>query len=344
MKGGYFPALDGVRGWMAIGVLIHHVNMVWFTGAMITMELFFVISGFLITAVILRGIEKHGHFDLKGFWKRRIARLYPVLILVVVLFTLVAYILVDDPRPSLKDALATLLYYSNWTKLNNYVYPTIFGQSWSLAVEEQFYLLWSLIFLAALKLRLNKMCVAFFLVCLALLCMAWKYYLIAQGAPWSRLYYALDTRLDAFVVGGLLALSFPLLQPLIQRPMLHAVLTLSACAFLVLLAFGTPKDISYFYWQQTSAVLLSAMVVLLLASPRKGIFQWLFSLKLSVLLGERCYSIYLWHWPLIWILLIKFEFSKNVLLLIVLPSVLLLSWLSYAWVELPFMSKRRSIS
>lgn len=344
LKGGYFPALDGVRGWMAIGVLVAHVNLAWFPGAMILMELFFVISGFLITAIIWRGIEKHGQLDFKGFWKRRLARLYPVLILVVVIFTCIACIFIDDPWPSLKDALATLLYYSNWTKMYDYVYPTIFGQTWSLAVEEQFYLLWSLIFLAAFKLRMKVLHIALCLLLLALLCMAWKYYLIAQGAPWSRLYYALDTRMDAFVVGGLLALSYPTLQAWFQRPVPHAMLTLSACAYVILLVFGTPKDISYFYWQQTAAVLLSAMVVLLLASPRKGLFQWLCSLKPSVLLGERCYSIYLWHWPVIWLILMKCELNKIVLLLVVLPSVLLLSWLSYAYVEQPFMSKRRSIT
>lgn len=339
----YFPALDGVRGWMAIGVLLAHVNLPWFPGAMVLMELFFVISGFLITSIIWRGIEKHGYLDLKEFWKRRLARLYPVLILVVVVCSVVAFFVVDDMRPVLSDGLATLLYYSNWTKLYNYIYPSIYGQTWSLAVEEQFYLLWSLIFLAATKFRLNALRIAGCLVLLALCCMAWKYYLIAQGAPWSRLYYALDTRMDAFVAGGLLALAYPRLHRWFQHSLLHALLNVAACLYLLLVVLGTPKEMAYFYWQQSAAVILSALVVLLLASPRQSIFQWLFRLRPSVLLGQRCYSIYLWHWPVIWLLLATFQLDKIELLCVVLPSVLLLSWMSYAWVEQPFMSRRRGM-
>jgi len=339
----YFPALDGVRGWGAIGVLIGHVNLPWLPGAMILMELFFVMSGFLITSIIWRGIEKHGCLDLKEFWRRRLARLYPVLILVIVICSVIAFFVVDDMRPVLSDGLATLLYYSNLTKLYNYIYPSIYGQTWSLAVEEQFYLLWSLIFLAATKFRLDALRIAGCLVLLALCCMVWKYYLIAQGAPWSRLYYALDTRMDAFVAGGLLALAYPRLCLWLKHSLLHVLLNVAACLYLLLLVLATPKEMAYFYWQQSAAVMLSGLLVLLLASPRQSIFQWFFRLRLSVLLGQRCYSIYLWHWPVIWLLFIKFQLDKMEMLCVVLPSVLLLSWMSYAWVEQPFMSRRRGM-
>ena len=79
----YYPALDGLRGWMALGVVVAHVNLAWFPGAMIMMESFFVISGFLITTIIWRFTEKTGEFNLVNFWKRRLMRLYPVLILVI---------------------------------------------------------------------------------------------------------------------------------------------------------------------------------------------------------------------------------------------------------------------
>lgn len=341
---GYYPALDGVRGWMAMGVLVAHINLPWFPGAMILMELFFVISGFLITSIIWRGIEKNGRLNLKDFWKRRLSRLYPVLIVVVLSCTIVAFFVVDDPWPSVKDALATLLYYSNFTKYYDYVYPTIFGQTWSLSIEEQFYLLWPLIFIAAIRLNMRLLQVSLALMMVAFFCMAWKYYLISQGVPWSRLYYALDTRMDAFVVGGLLALVYPRLRAWGQRQVPHMILSMAAVMFIVLLVFGTPKELAYFYWQQSLAIILSAMIVLLLTSPRRGIFQWLCSQKISMLLGVRCYSIYLWHWPVIWLILMNFDLPKPILLITVLPVVLALSWMSYAWIELPFMSKNRHIS
>ena len=226
----YYPALDGVRGWMAFGVLLAHVKLSWFPGAMILMELFFVISGFLITSIIWREVQRRGKIDLLTFWKRRLQRLYPVLLLVVITCTSVACLVVEDPLPSLKDALATLLYVSNFTKLHDYVYPTIFGQTWSLGIEEQFYLLWPLLFWAGVKFRYSAAGLTTVLICVAVACILWKMHLVSSGAPWSRLYYAPDTRLDAFVAGGLLALFYPLLHVWSQYLLPHILLIISSCA------------------------------------------------------------------------------------------------------------------
>lgn len=339
----YYPALDGVRGWMAFGVLIAHIHLPWFPGAMVLMELFFVISGFLITSIIWRDATRHGRVHLLDFWKRRLMRLYPVLILVVAVCTSLACLLVEDPLPSLKDALATLLYVSNFTKLYDYTLPTIFGQTWSLGIEEQFYLLWPLLFLGLFKLRLNALGVSVCLVLIAAACTLWKIHLINSGVPWSRLYYAPDTRLDAFVAGGLLALYYPYLKSWCQRPIPHTLLILGSCAYLVLLAFGTPREMAYFHWQQSTAVLLSTMLTLLLVSPRNSAFKWLFSTKPSVFIGQRCYSIYLWHWPIIWLLIVTVSPDRMILLAIVPPLVLLLSCLSYSYVEIPFLAKRKPV-
>lgn len=340
----YYPALDGVRGWMAFGVLLAHVHLPWFPGAMMLMELFFVISGFLITSIVWRNAARYGRVNLVDFWKRRLMRLYPVLIVVVVVFTGVVLLVVEDPTPSLKDAAATLLYVSNFTKLYDYHFPTLFGQTWSLAIEEQFYLLWPLLFWCLLKFRLNASGIARCLILIAIACTLWKIHLISSGAPWSRLYYAPDTRMDAFVAGGLLALYYPYLREWCQRPLPHALLVMGSCAYLVLLAFGTPREMAYFHWQQSTAVILCSMLTLLLVSPRKSAFKWLFSTRASVFFGQRCYSIYLWHWPVIWILLVTLNPDRLVLLAITLPVVLALSCLSYSYVEMPFLAIRNSSS
>lgn len=343
----YFPALDGIRGWMAIGVLVAHVHLAWFPGAMVLMELFFVISGFLITGIVWRSVQSGVGLSLSQFWWRRLQRLVPALVCVVVLCSAVAWAVVSDFRSVAQDAVQTLLYYSNFTKLYNYIYPGPFAQSWSLAVEEQFYLLWPLLFFAFYKARLRRWQAAGVLLALALACMAWRYYLIAQGAPWSRLYYALDTRMDAFVVGGLLALWYPRLAHWSQGRAAHAGLTLAACAYGALVLWGTPKALAYFYWQQTAAVLTAALLVLLLASPRAGLFQRLNSHPWSKFLGRRCYSIYLWHWPVIWLLLMWRPWSvadKPLLLALVLVLTALLSMASYRWCERPFMRQRRALA
>lgn len=340
---GYYPALDGVRGWMAFGVLLAHIHLPWFPGAMVLMELFFVISGFLITSIIWRSAARHGNIQLVEFWKRRLLRLYPVLILVVVVSCALACILLEDPVPSLKDGLVTLLYVSNFTKLYDYVWPTIFGQTWSLGIEEQFYLLWPLLFFGLLKLRMKAAGAAAVLILIAVACTLWKIHLITSGAPWSRLYYAPDTRMDAFVAGGLLALYYPYLKNWCQRDIPHALLILGSCAYLVLLVVATPKEMAYFQWQQSAAVVLSAMLTLLLVSPRKSALKWLFSTRASVFAGQRCYSIYLWHWPIIWLMLVTISPDRWLLLAVVPPLVFVLSCLSYSYVEIPFLAKRKPL-
>ena len=328
---------------MALGVVIAHVNLAWFPGAMIMMESFFVISGFLITTIIWRGAEKASDFNLANFWKRRLLRLYPVLILVIFCSYVASLLVLDDVRPVLSDGLATLLYYSNWTKLYHYHYPTIFGQSWSLSVEEQFYIIWPVLFYFSFKLDLGLKRTVLLLSSIGMACMIWKYYLIAQGVPWSRLYYALDTRMDAFVFGGILAMVYPKVIRLCLSDVGRVVLNASVVSYVILLAVSTPREMSYFYWQQSISLLISALLVLLLVIPSKGVAQRVFSSDISVFLGQRCYSIYLWHWPLIWLLTIEFKLSKLELLLVVIPAVLILSSLSYKFIELPFMSRRRGV-
>ncbi len=343
----YFPALDGIRGWVALGVLTAHVHLNWLPGMFVLMELFFVISGFLITRIVWGQVSSGRGVGLLDFWRRRLWRLYPALLCVVGVSSLVAWGLVGNWKQVSGDVLPTLLYYSNWTKFYNYHYPGLFAHSWSLAVEEQFYLLWPVLFFIFHKGRMRRWQAALVLLSLAFSCMAWRYHLIAQGAPWSRLYYALDTRMDAFVVGGLLALWYPRLSAWSQGRGAHHLLSLAACAYLALVLWGTPKELAYFYWQQTAAVLTAALLVLLLASPRVGVFQWLCSLPVSKFLGRRCYSLYLWHWPVIWILLMLRpwpEAEKPWLLALVLPLTVLLSMGSYRWSERPFMRQRRALA
>lgn len=339
-RGYYFPALDGLRGLMAMGVVVAHVNLAWFPGAPIMMDIFFVISGFLITSILLREMEKTGAVALRRFWGRRLLRLYPALLVVVLSSLFVAWWCIDDFMPIAKDAAASIFYYSNWTKIYDYVYPSMFGHTWSLSVEEQFYLLWPVLFSLALAARLRLAHMLALLAVLAGAAMLWRYYLISQGVPWSRLYYALETRMDAFLVGGMLALSFGVLREHAARWVWHAFLSLCALALLLLVVLGRPREIAYFFWQQSLALLLSAAVILLLTSSRDSHLKRFFCSRWCVFLGERCYSLYLWHWPIIWLLLVKADVSKIVMLFIAVPLTLLLSSLTYAFVEAPFLSRR----
>ena len=340
----YFPALDGLRGAMAIAVIIVHVNRDWFPGAPIVMDVFFVISGFLISMIIQKEIQKTGTLSILRFWQRRLTRLYPALLVVVACSLLMASLLIKDMSPVLYDALSSIFYYSNWTKIYNYVYPGMFGHTWSLSVEEQFYLLWPVFFVLTLQLNLRKIHTTIILLLIACVSILWRIHLIDQGVPWSRVYYALETRMDAFVAGGVLALHFDWLRARANALKWHALLNLCALALAILFITGRPFDINYFLWQQPLAIILSMAAILLLTSSRENFLKRFFSGKLCVFLGVRCYSFYLWHWPIIWLLLMTTELPKLTMLMIAFTSTLLLSSLTYKFVEAPFLSHRTSTS
>lgn len=339
----YFPALDGLRGILAVGVVMVHIHVPWFPGAPIMMEIFFVISGFLITSIIAREVSKTGKIDLVMFWRRRLRRLWPTLFVVVLSTLCIAWLvrdLISFPY-ALSDAVATIFYFSNWTKLYDYVYPSMYGQTWSLSVEEQFYLFWPVLFTLSLALKLRPYQFVVLLVLLALASMLWRYYLIYDGAPWSRLYYALETRMDAFVVGGILALNFDRLQAITEKTWWRVCLNICVLVLIYVIVTGRPYEIEYFKGRQTAVLFLSAATILLLSAPRDGFFKWFSCLSWFMFLGRRSYSVYLWHWPVIWLLVQTTELREVPLALVVLPVTMVLSSLSYSFVEIRFLSNAR---
>lgn len=185
-----------------------HVNRAWFPGAPAVMDIFFVISGFLITLLLLKNIQRQGHVELKKFWVRRIKRLYPMLIIVVGTYLLLGSLLIEHPAPLYLDGMQTLLYVSNWTKLYNNIYPSYFAHTWSLSIEEQFYLLWPLCLLLVFRWKISRAWMITSCLLLVVSTVIWRNHLIGATAPWSRIYYASDTRLDAFLLGGILAISW----------------------------------------------------------------------------------------------------------------------------------------
>lgn len=341
----YFEALDGLRGIMAFGVVVAHVNKPWFPGAQIMMDIFFVISGFLITLLLLRGKEAKGYIDLKTFWINRIKRLYPLLLVVVSLYLCVGILVYEDPLPLLRDAQATLLYYSNFTKLEPRVYPTYFEQTWSLAIEEQFYLVWPILLMFFKdKLAFSSRQLSLLLILAMLTVSAWRYYLIDAGAPWSRIYYGSDTRIDAFCAGALLAIIWQKNMAVLKtNPWTNRVCFCANVLLIVFVSIWTPTELHYFQWQQTIIIATSCLSILGLSLPSKNIFKTILSLKWVSRLGLLCYGSYLWHWPLVFLLTSKTDLSRLEILYFVFPATFLLSVASYLYIEFPILSKRRNI-
>jgi peptidoglycan/LPS O-acetylase OafA/YrhL len=340
-KSSHFPAIDGLRGIFALAVLTAHVNINWLPHTHILMDIFFTISAFLITLALIKNIEKNGKISLLTFTKRRLLRLYPALIFCVVPYTIVAYFLVENFRFIIDDAFLTLIYASNFSKLSNYVYPHFFGHTWSLAIEEHFYIIWpSLLALLLIRKEVWKNS-AKILLAIMLVSIAWRIYLVDSGAEWSRLYYASDTRIDAFVIGGLLAFIQPSLNYLYRNmPFFKNILIALSFCILLSLYFWDPKVKYYFVWQQPVILFLSCALIFVITRNDKNIIERTLDSKILQWVGVRCYGIYLWHWPIIWFLISNTEISKPALFLIVLPFSLFMAWFSYKYIEEPILRRR----
>ncbi|HLZ38346.1 MAG TPA: acyltransferase family protein, partial [Mycobacteriales bacterium] len=304
--GGRLRALDGVRG---LAVLFFHAGMPWAHGGFLGVDTFFVLSGYLITVLLLRESRATGRVSLRRFWARRARRLLPALLLVLAALAAYATTLPTEARPRLRgDALATLGYVANWrfvVQAEDYFAhtgpPSPLRHTWSLGVEEQFYLLWPLLFLVALRLRRPRAAV----VALATLGTAASAVLMARmadaGVSVPRLYYGTDTRISSLLIGCLLAAVLGRFPG--ERPLRHAsVRALTALAALAGVAvtgvLWVTADVERL-WRGgfvVAAVATAALVAGVVLDPGGPVGRLLAAPPLAAL-GVISYGVYLWHWP-----------------------------------------------
>ena len=160
----YIPALDGIRTLAVIAVVLYHLNLTWAQGGFLGVTIFFVLSGYLITRLLLAEFEQTDRIDLKRFWVRRVRRLVPatitLVVVVAVLCTIFNHVMLTKMRP---DILPSLFFFNNWWQIaQNVSYfdalgdPSPLTHFWSLAIEEQFYVVWPVLLLIMLKLRVKR--------------------------------------------------------------------------------------------------------------------------------------------------------------------------------------------
>jgi peptidoglycan/LPS O-acetylase OafA/YrhL len=306
---GYLPGLDGLRALAVLAVLLYHANVSWTPGGFLGVDLFFVLSGFLITSLLLGELRARGRVDLKRFWLRRARRLLPA-VAVVIAATLVAAELLarDDLVKTRADAIASALYVNNWHQIaasHSYFAasgrPSLLQHLWSLAVEEQFYLVWPLVLVTGLALlRRRGLAVVTLLAAIgSALLMAGLY---DQGRDPSRVYYGTDTRASALLIGALLAFAWPagtLGETGRRRAAGLDVLGLAALGA-VLYAFWRVHDYdpSDYRGGLVLFALAAALLIGVAAHPSTRLGRAL-GLAPLVWLGARSYGIYLWHWPVL---------------------------------------------
>ncbi len=314
----YQPALDGVRAIAVLAVLAFHGGLSWATGGFLGVDVFFVLSGYLITGLLLAERERSGRIALGAFWRRRAARLLPALLLVVAVVELGGRALLppEDAGRLRGDGLGALLYVANWRMAsdgNDYfaqtAAPSPLQHTWSLGIEEQFYVVWPLLLVLLLagrrsggfqwarRWRVLAVCAAGVVLSTVLLAV------LHRSADPAHAYYGTDTRGASLLVGaGLAVLLAGRSQPVVPSPRplrwLLGATALVAVAWLLWAGGHADGGDRWLYRGGLLAVAVAVAVVLthVVLLP-DGWPAWLLSRRPLVLLGLVSYGIYLWHWP-----------------------------------------------
>jgi len=305
------PLLDGTRGVMMCVVLGYHLDGITkLPGAWVSMDFFFVLSGYLITTLLVREYEVGGRLDLRQFYKRRVRRLGPALLVTIAGVLVAAAIIGRNEFPDLRaDGLATLFYVANWHFIwsaQSYFAAgdlSPFRHAWSLAIEEQFYLLWPVLFwLLARLTRFDRRKMMAVLGVAAVASMAWMSHLAGGHVDLSRAYYGTDTRGQGLIVGSILALI--LWHERWDGPRARRTAGwLGTAAFVglvvMMFAFSDSSRAVYTRGGFLLIAVVSAVFVFGCARAERGPLAWIFGNPLSRHMGAISYCFYLWHWPII---------------------------------------------
>jgi peptidoglycan/LPS O-acetylase OafA/YrhL/lysophospholipase L1-like esterase len=336
----HVAALDGLRGVAVAAVVGYHLRPELVPGGFLGVDLFFVLSGYLITSLLLEEHRSTGRIDLLAFAGRRVRRLLPAVVVVVVAVT--AYISVRGDLGEIerirRHALATLGYVANWLFIvdgDSYFAdtagPSMLRHVWSLAVEEQFYLLWPLLAWVALRAS-GRRAVGVLALILAIVSVGRMAALFDGGDP-SRAYFGTDTRLFEPLIGAFGAVLLPLRAP---RP--RALNRAGSLAVVVWLGAVFVVDDAWSGFYRGGALALG-LIALLAVMGDGGVAARLLGSRVLVGLGAISYAVYLWHWPLL--LILRREGWRGVPLdLAVIAATLVLSVASLWLVERP--ARRRT--
>lgn len=356
--------LDGLRGLAVLAVVIYHFFGDILPGGYLGVDLFFVLSGFLITSLLVREYRVNNTISLKDFWIRRFRRILPAALVTLFIVTAIVTAIGGDIAVGIREQfLGTLFFVNNWTQIatsQSYFAENevqVFAHYWSLAVEEQFYIIWPLVTLGIFvftQRRLRRsprrvpMLVTALLAALSAAAMA---LLFTPGEDPTRVYYGTDTHAFGLLIGAFLSLALTSTRndPRVdswpsagkfEAQLAGAIGALALVGYVFQLLFmGDDLAVTY----QGGLLLTSVLGVLMIwgVIRETGPLTWIFRTNVMRWLGQRSFSLYLWHWPVIMILRALFDADghmdhKWILGLVAVPIALLISEISYQHVENPF--------
>lgn len=347
----YITGLDGIRAIAVIMVLAYHLKLALFKSGFLGVTVFFVLSGYLITGILISEVEEEGTIDLKNFWLRRIRRLVPaVMSMAVVIIFVSAVVNRIIFTKGCKDFLASVLGFNNWWQIFNKVsyfeaagVPSPFTHCWSLAIETQFYLIYPLILLGIYKLVKSRgegrakrgLLFAGVTLLLALISVILMIVLFDPQKDASRVYYGTDTRAFSLLFGALLAILWE--YRMVPRRLSASVnMVLGSVSFAVLLVMTIAINGSSNFWYRGGQFFGTILTVLMVyaVSGRKTWLSRFLSNPVLKWIGDRSYSIYLWHYPIILLISKGIKASWWITLIEIVLSVVLAE-LSYRFIETP---------
>ena len=347
----YITGLDGIRAIAVIMVLAYHLKLALFKSGFLGVTVFFVLSGYLITGILISEVEEEGTIDLKNFWLRRIRRLVPaVMSMAVVIIFVSAVVNRIIFTKGCKDFLASVLGFNNWWQIFNKVsyfeaagVPSPFTHCWSLAIETQFYLIYPLILLGIYKLVKSRgegrakrgLLFAGVTLLLALISVILMIVLFDPQQDASRVYYGTDTRAFSLLFGALLAILWE--YRMVPRRLSASVnMVLGSVSFAVLLVMTIAINGSSNFWYRGGQFFGTILTVLMVYAVlgRKTWLSRFLSNPVLKWIGDRSYSIYLWHYPIILLISKGLKASWWITLIEIVLSVALAE-LSYRFIETP---------
>jgi len=361
------PGLDGLRALAVLAVLLYHADVLWLPGGFLGVEIFFVVSGYLITALLLAEYRADKKIAFKNFWQRRARRLLPALFAMLIATLVYMVIWLPDEVANIRaDVLAAFTYVTNWyliTAEKSYFEtigrPSLLRHLWSLAVEEQFYLLWPLIFAFVLA-RLKTRGALLLLMLGATASALWMGWLYHPDTDPSRVYYGTDTRAAGLLIGAALAFVWAPTKTLrvscdttrcpnpkgldAKRDWRHWLLDgVGFIALGGLVAAGLLLDEFSPFMYQGGMLLVSAATAFVIAAvvhPQSPLLAPLLRVGILRWIGLRSYGLYLWHWPLFMVTRPQLDTTLEgaPLLVFRLTLTFLIAEISYRFIETPIRS------
>ena len=354
-KSKYLPSIDSLRALAVLAVIIYHVDVNYLPGGFLGVDLFFVLSGYLISSLIIKEFRKTGTVNLYNFYIRRARRLLPAVYFMITV-GLVVMVLFNEVllRKSHLDAIFGYIYSSNWWYIfhkldyfDSFGAQSPFKHLWSLAIEEQFYMIFPLLFLlvngkkkskdGTYKLNKNFLYVVLGLILVSLI----AHILLFDINNISRIYFGTDTRAFSLLVGVVGAILYPMerlhskVTP--QQNMIYSILSLVSIAGLITVMIYTSEYNTWLYRGGFLLVAILGLIVIISSGKQHTLMSKLLSFKPIVFIGKISYSLYLWHFPVLVLTTPVSEIGNPNIFFVILRIVLTfaVAIVSYVFVETP---------